>query len=64
MARPPSFMLIEGAHPVARALQAERDARAFFAQAARGARDSATRAIADEMAGEETEHVARLESLV
>ncbi|HEY7238485.1 MAG TPA: hypothetical protein VH600_04905 [Burkholderiales bacterium] len=54
----------EGAHPVARALQAERDARAFFAQAARVAHEPAARAIADEMAGEETEHIARLESLI
>ena len=50
--------------PVARALQAERDAHAFFAQARRVARDPAARAIAEEMAEEESEHIARLESLI
>jgi rubrerythrin len=54
----------EGADPLARALQAERDAHAFFAQARRVARDSAARAIAEEMAVEESEHIERLESLI
>jgi rubrerythrin len=54
----------EGSDPVARALQAERDAHAFFAQAARVAREPAARAIAEEMAGEENEHIARLELLI
>jgi rubrerythrin len=54
----------EGIDPVTRALQAEREAHAFFAQAARVAHEPAARAIADEMAREESEHIARLESLV
>ena len=54
----------EGTNPVARALQAERDAHAFFAQAARVAREPAARAIAEEMAAEASEHIARLELLI
>ena len=53
----------EGEDPLARALQAERDAHAFFEQARRVSPDPAGRAIAEEMAGEESEHIARLESL-
>jgi rubrerythrin len=50
--------------PVANALQAERDARAFFEQARRIAQEPAARALAEEMAGEENEHIARLERLM
>jgi rubrerythrin len=51
------------AAPVASALQAEEDARAFFEQAARVAPDPAARAIAEEMAAEESEHIARIQAL-
>jgi rubrerythrin len=54
----------DAADPGARALQAERDAHAFFEQARRVSRDQAALAIAEEMAGEENEHIARLESLI
>jgi len=54
----------EGSDPLARALQAERDARAFFAQARRVAPDPAARALADEMTVEESGHIERLESLI
>lgn len=50
--------------PLANALQAERDARAFFEQAGRVARDPAARAIAREMVGEENEHIARIKRLI
>jgi rubrerythrin len=53
----------DGADAVARALQAERDAHAFFEQARRVSHDPAALAIAEEMADEESEHIARLESL-
>ena len=45
------------------ALQAAQDARAFFEQAGRVAPDPLARALAEEMAAEEREHIARLESL-
>ena len=49
--------------PAADALQAERDARAFFEQAGRVAPDALARALAEEMAAEEREHIARIEAL-
>lgn len=49
--------------PAADALRAAKDARAFFEQAGRVAQDPLARALADEMAAEEREHIARLESL-
>lgn len=50
--------------PLANALQAEKDARAFFEQARRVARDPAARAIAQEMIEEENEHIALIERLI
>jgi rubrerythrin len=49
---------------VASALQAEKNARAFFEQARRIAREPSARALAEEMAGEEGEHIARIERLL
>jgi rubrerythrin len=54
----------EDGAPLANALQAERDARAFFEQARRVSFDPAARAIAEEMVGEENEHITRIERLV
>jgi rubrerythrin len=54
----------DAAAPVAAALQAERDARAFFEQARRVARDPLARSLAEEMAAEESEHIARIQVLV
>ena len=54
----------EGTDPIARALLAEREAHAFFEQACRVSRDPAARAIAEEMAGEKNQRIARLESLI
>jgi rubrerythrin len=51
------------AAPVASALQAEQDARAFFEQVARVAPDPVARALAEEMAAEESEHIARIQAL-
>lgn len=45
------------------ALQAEKNARAFFEQARRSAHEPAARALAEEMTGEENEHIARLQRL-
>ena len=50
--------------PLATALRAERDARAFFEQAGRIAEEPAARALAEEMAREENEHIARIERLM
>ena len=49
--------------PTAYALQAEKDARAFFEQARRVACDPLARSLAEEMAAEESEHIARIEAL-
>ena len=49
--------------PTAYALQAERNARAFFEQARRVACDPLARSLAEEMAAEEDEHIARIEAL-
>jgi len=49
--------------PAADALQAEKDARAFFEQAGRVAPDPLARSLAEEMTAEEMEHIARLEAL-
>ena len=49
--------------PAADALQAEKDARAFFEQAVRVAPDALARSLAQEMAAEESEHIARIEAL-
>jgi rubrerythrin len=46
------------------ALRAEKRARAFFEQARRVADDPALRALAQEMAAEEAEHIAMLEALL
>jgi rubrerythrin len=54
----------DAAAPVAAALQAERDARAFFEQARRVARDPLARSLAEEMAAEESAHIARIQALV
>jgi rubrerythrin len=51
------------AAPVASALQAEKDARAFFEQARRVAPDPLARSLAEEMAAEESEHIIRLQAL-
>ena len=45
------------------ALKAERDARAFFQHARRIAQEPAALALAEEMALEESEHIARIERL-
>ena len=50
--------------PLANALRAEQNARAFFAQAGRVARDDAARAIAEEMVEEENDHIARIERVI
>jgi rubrerythrin len=51
------------AAPIAAALQAEKDARAFFEQAARVAPDPVARSIAEEMAAEESERIARIQAV-
>jgi rubrerythrin len=56
-----SWSAAEG--PIAIALQAEKDARAFFEQAGRVARDPLARSLAEEMAAEENEHIVRLQGL-
>jgi rubrerythrin len=53
-----------GAGPIASALQAEKDARAFFEQAGRVANEASARLLAEEMAAEENEHIARIQALV
>jgi rubrerythrin len=50
--------------PLTTALGAERDARAFFEHAGRIAQEPAARALAEEMAREESEHIARIERLM
>ena len=50
--------------PIASALQAEKDARAFFEQARRVAQEASARSLAEEMAAEEGEHIARIQALV
>lgn len=57
-----SWRAAEG--PIARALQAEKDARAFFEQAGRVAREPSARLLAEEMAAAEGEHIARLQALL
>ena len=52
------------APPLASALQAETDARAFFEQAGRVAPDPLARSLAEEMAAEESEHIARIQALL
>ena len=52
-----------GEGPIASALQAEKDARAFFEQARRVAPDPLARSLAEEMAAEENEHIVRLQAL-
>lgn len=49
--------------PLANALQAEKDARAFFEHARRIAHEPVARALAEEMVSEESEHIARLARL-
>jgi rubrerythrin len=49
--------------PIARALQAEKDACAFFEQAGRVAHDPSARLLAEDMAAEEREHIERLQAL-
>jgi rubrerythrin len=49
--------------PLANALQAEKDARAFFEHERRIAHEPAARALAEEMVSEESEHIARLARL-
>jgi rubrerythrin len=53
-----------GEAPIASALQAENDARAFFEQAARVAHEASARSLAEEMAAEESEHIARIRVLL
>jgi rubrerythrin len=52
------------APPLASALQAEKDARAFFEQAGRVAPDLLARSLAEEMVAEEAEHISRIQALL
>ena len=58
------FRLMTPRQAIAIALDAERRARAFFEQATRSAPDPSLRALAQQMAAEENEHIAMLLDLM